>query len=210
MAIIYPATVHPTKLELLAAWLPGRAWFREDTTAGLVRVGSYRFDDPAGEVGIESILVRVGDGPVYQAPLTYRGKPLADADDFLVGTMEHSVLGQRWIYDACGDPVYALAMAAAILAGAGQAEETWEVDGRRERQKPTVAIATTVVRHVEAPAVTAVRHVVDDDPALITADSVELRVVRRLGGLDAPTGNALTGTWDGQPTPVPLAYASLR
>jgi len=32
-------------------------------------------------------------------PLTYRGAPLDGAEDALVGTTEHGVLGRRWVYD---------------------------------------------------------------------------------------------------------------
>lgn len=77
MALLHRANLHPTKLELLAAWLPGRSWFHGQDTADLVRVAGYRFDDPAGAVGIETMLVKAGDGPVHQVPLTYRGAPLA-------------------------------------------------------------------------------------------------------------------------------------
>ncbi|MEE3920757.1 hypothetical protein V2I01_28665 [Micromonospora sp. BRA006-A] len=69
---------------------------------------------------------------MLQVPLTYRGAPLAGADEYLVGVIEHSVLGRRWAYDACGDPVYPPLLAAAVLADAGQAEEYFEVDGKRE------------------------------------------------------------------------------
>ena len=42
----------------------------------------------------------------------------------------------------------------------------------------------------------------------IVADSAELIVVRRPGALPALPGDALVGTWSGQPAPLPLAYAS--
>ena len=93
MALLHRAELRPTKLDLLAAWLPSRRWFHGPAGADIVRVAGFRFDDPAGEVGIETILVRLGDG-VHQVPLTYRGAPLDGADDFLVGTTEHSVLGR--------------------------------------------------------------------------------------------------------------------
>jgi hypothetical protein len=89
-------------------------------------VAGFRFDDPAGEVGIETMLVSADGEIVYQVPLSYRGAPLPDRDAWLIGTSEHSVLGRRWIYDACGDPVYAAALAGVILAGTGQAEELVE------------------------------------------------------------------------------------
>src|SRR4051812_27246948 len=121
MALLHRTTLRPTKLELLSVWLPTRHWFQGD--GEVVRVTGFRFDDPAGAVGVETMLVRCGDGPVHQVPLTYRGAPLAGGDDFLVGTAEHGALGSRWVYDACGDPVYAAALARAISTDGGQAEE---------------------------------------------------------------------------------------
>lgn len=210
MALLHRAKLHPTKLELLAAWLPGRPWYQGQDTSDIVRVAGYRFDDPAGAVGIETMLVKAGDGPIHQIPLTYRGAPLDGGDGWLVGTTEHSVLGRRWVYDACGDPVYAAALASAIFAGTGQAEEFFEVDGRREHREPTMAITNNDAQHASAPTVGPLRRVVDDDPTLIVTDSVELAVVRRLQGSNGLAGARLTGTWNGQPTPLPLAYASLR
>src|SRR6185312_1840324 len=119
MGIVYAAQLKPSKMELVGAWLPKQAWFEGDASE-LVRLGSFRFDDPAGEVGIETHIVGAGD-EVYQVPLTYRGAPLAGAEAFLVGTIEHSVLGCRWVYDAAGDPVYAADLAAALLAAKPQA-----------------------------------------------------------------------------------------
>jgi hypothetical protein len=200
MALVHRATLKPTKLELLTAWLPGRDWYR-GSAEDLVRVAGYRFDDPAGEVGIETLLVRAGEGPVHQVPLTYRGAPLAGGEDWLVGTVEHSVLGPRWVYDGCGDPVYAAALAVAILADNGQAEELVEIDGRLERRELTMTIATVT-------AAGAVAGDVAGDPALVATDSVELTVVRRPDAGNRPAGATLTGAWTGQPTPLPLAYAT--
>ncbi|WBB90709.1 hypothetical protein [Verrucosispora sp. WMMC514] len=205
MALLHRADIRPTKLELLAAWLPGRGWYVG--RAEVARVAAYRFDDPAGQVGIETLLVRGGDGPVHQVPLTYRGAPLDGADEWLVGTTEHSVLGRRWVYDAVGDPVYAAALAEAILAGTGQAEEYFEVDGRREVRPPSMGI-TSDTPAVDVPPVGAVRRVVDGDPTLIVTDTVELAVIRRPGSAAAPVGATLTGTWDD--ARAPLAYAAPR
>ncbi|MCM0676409.1 hypothetical protein NCC78_17195 [Micromonospora phytophila] len=220
MALLHRAKLHPTKLELLAAWLPGRPWYRGEATADVVSLAAYRFDDPAGEVGIETIVVGVGAGagagagPVHQVPLTYRGAPLDGADDWLVGTTDHSVLGRRWVYDGCADPVYAAALTGAIFGRAGQAEEFFEVDGELQRREPSLIVTAGGVGDT-APAVGALRRVVEDDGTLIVTDSVELTVVRRpaAGTTDGGTGPAdamLTGTWPGQPAPLPLAYARLR
>jgi hypothetical protein len=204
MALIHRATLRPTKLELLSAWLPEQAWYAGP--AGEVRrVAAYRFDDPAGAVGIETVLVRAGAGPVHQVPLTYRDAPLPGGDAWLVGTAEHSVLGTRWVYDGVGDPVYAAALAAAILADTGQAEEVVEADGGLERRAPSMDIAGAATADGVVPTVAAVVRVGGDDPTLVVTDTVELAVARGLDRGTRLTGAVLTGTWPGQGTPVPLA-----
>jgi hypothetical protein len=208
MALLHRAELRPTKLELLSTWLPGRRWYQGPADADVVRVAAYRFDDPAGAVGIETMLVSAGDGPVHQVPLTYRGTPLDDGDDWLIGTIEHSVLGQRWVYDACGDPVYAAALASAIYTGGGHAEEFFEVDGRLEHREPTMFVSGSGTEDADVPVIEGIRRVVEEDPTLVVTDPVQLAVVRRLGGGVRLPGAALTGTWSGQPTPMPLAYAS--
>ncbi len=209
MALLHRADLTPTKLDLLAAWLPGCTWFH-GSADGLERVAAYRFDDPAGDVGMETLLVAVGDGPVHQVPLSYRGAPLDGADQWLIGTTEHSVLGRRWVYDACGDPVYAQALAGAVLADTGQADEMIEIDGELRRREPSMTIAGSGVHDGDVPVVGAIEKVEQGDPTLIVTDTVELVVVRRLAGIDARPGATLTGTWSGRPTPQPLAYASPR
>ncbi|MHA7271021.1 CG0192-related protein [Arthrobacter sp. HLT1-20] len=150
MAIVYAAELRPSKMELLAVWLPLQAWFGGGDSA-LVRLGSFRFDDPDGEVGIETQLVGAGS-QVYQVPLTYRGAPLAGAEEFLVGTMEHSVLGHRWVYDATGDPVYVAELAAALLSGKPQAAQFRETDGKMETLPETAQLSSTGASDVELPA----------------------------------------------------------
>ena len=109
MAVIHHTTVKPTKVELLAGWLPGRPWYRGGSDAPVLeKSGGFRLDDPEGEVGIEFLVVTDTSGPssvAYLVPLTYRGAPLEGAEHALVGTMQHGVLGKRWAYDGCHDPV---------------------------------------------------------------------------------------------------------
>lgn len=120
MAIIHRTTMSPGKLDLLRDWLPGQPWYR---TSGrgpeLVKAGGFRLDDPAGEVGIEFMVVTDGSGPgavTYQVPLTYRAGALAAAAGGLIGTAEHGVLGRRWIYDGTRDPVL-VAQLVALMHG---------------------------------------------------------------------------------------------
>ena len=128
------ADVSPTKLELLAGWMGRQRWYAaKGATPSLRKVWSWRLDDPAGQVGIETILVVDDAGPapvLYQVPLTYRRAPLEGAQQALVGTMEHSVLGRRWVYDGPHDPVYAGQLLALVLgeavAQAGSVSDTPE------------------------------------------------------------------------------------
>ncbi len=109
--IISTATIRPTKLELVQAWMGDQRWYAAKGQQPRLRLlAAWRLDDPEGEVGIETLVVadEAGQEPVvYQVPLTYRGEPLGSADHGLVGTTEHSALGRRWVYDAPHDPVYA-------------------------------------------------------------------------------------------------------
>lgn len=203
MALLHRADVRPTKVELLTGWLPGRPWYRGPAAPEFRRVDSFRFDDPQGRVGIETLLVQAGDGPVLQAPLTYRDAPLAGQEQWLLGTMEHSVLGRRWVYDGCGDPVYAATLAATIAGAAGQAEEFVDIDGQLQRREPTAAVQGSGATFGP---VTSVVRVEDGDPTVIVTDTVELRVVRILA--DPPeSGPVLAGTWKGQETPLVLVHA---
>jgi hypothetical protein len=131
MATIHRTTMAPTKLELLATWLPRQPWYRDTgSPPALTRSGGFRLDDPAGEVGIELMLVTDGGGggeTTYFVPLAYRGAPLTGADEALVGTSEHGVLGTRWIYDTAHDPV-AVAQLLALISGAAQAQHQSESD----------------------------------------------------------------------------------
>lgn len=172
MAIIHRATITPTKLELLEEWLGS------DLTGDseLQQVASYRFDDPDGEVGIEALLV-TRDGAVRQAVLTYRSAPLDGAGDHLITTMEHSALGQRWIYDAQGDPV---AVAAYQRALAGQQEqaalEIYDGDTLVGTREPTVELTVS-------------------NPAT-SPDGLDVHLATDIGSAD-PAGPTLLARWDG-------------
>ncbi|WP_116247638.1 hypothetical protein [Nocardiopsis sp. FIRDI 009] len=139
MAIIHKATITPSKEILIGAWLDGRPWAGRGPDQVL---GKYRFDDPEGEVGVESFLLRRGDRLIH-LPLTYRGAPLPGHDDHLVGTMEHSTLGTRWVYDGTKDEVAVACYRRALAGEQEQAElEVWE-DGRLvERRAQQVLVST--------------------------------------------------------------------
>ncbi|MFE3255656.1 1,4-alpha-glucan branching protein [Nocardia sp. NPDC059091] len=125
MAEIHRTTMAPTKLELLARWLPTRHWYSGAESPVLSKSGGFRLDDPAGEVGIELMVVTDDSGvePVaYLIPMTYRGARAEDLDHALIGTSEHGVLGLRWLYDAAHDPVF-IEQAALLLTGKATAQD---------------------------------------------------------------------------------------
>ena len=118
MAIIHRAELKPSKIELITTWLDGQTWGGSGEVTAL---GAYRYDDPDGQVGMEGHLVS-RDGVVLHVPLTYRGAPLDDPDAVLVGELEHSVLGRRYVYDAVTDPVAVGCLARALTGDQQQAE----------------------------------------------------------------------------------------
>lgn len=138
MAYLHDATLVPTKRELLDPWLPQQDWC---TLASLEfdTVGSFRLDDPDGEVGLEGFLLGPAVGGIF-VPLSYRNAPLEGGEPFLIGTTEHSALGTRWVYDAWGDPVWRTVVADTIRSGGTQAVE--EVEGRGVRQPSATVVGS--------------------------------------------------------------------
>jgi hypothetical protein len=211
MAIIHKATLSPSKLELIADYLPKQPWFIQDGSPELI--GAYRFDDPAGEVGLETHIVTAGER-VYQVPLSYRGYELAGAEEWLIGTMDHSVLGKRWVYDACGDPIYVKALATAILTGQKEAELI--VDGELGPRPSTVTVKGSGKLDGGIPALSASAPVSGSGVTIIEAGGLRLKVARVLdvaADVSANTAAApelhseltLNGQWAGLEESVELA-----
>ena len=186
MALLHRADLVPSKLELLAGWLPQQSWFVGDRDAPLTNVASFRFDDPDGEVGVETLLVRAGNGPVMQVPLTYRNEEVPGAEEWFLGTMEHSVLGTRWTYDAIGDPVYLGELARIILTGDSQVELWIEIDGVMTLREPTARVVGS------------------GSEAAPDVDDVAVEIVR-VPGTAVEGSLVLTGTWTDHPEPTVLA-----
>jgi len=132
MAIIHRATLTPSKPVLIGAWLDGRPWAGRGTDEVL---GAYRFDDPEGEVGVEAFLIRRG-GRLLHVPLAYRAAPLTGHEEHLVGTLEHSVLGTRWVYDGTHDEVAVACFRRALAGEQEQAELEIHEDGRVVGRRP--------------------------------------------------------------------------
>ena len=207
MALFHRATVSPTKAELIADWAPTRPW-GPPVADPIDVIGSYRFDDPDGRVGMETHLVTAG-GALMQVPLTYRDEPLDGAEDALITEMQHSVLGTRWVYDGLRDSRFVIMLAAVAMTGQGEALGMAVYDGRWY-------IAPTNVR-IQGGGWTLERVPVDgfelasDDggPAVLHNDRFELTLFRRpVPGPRPAIG--LTASWDGQEDAVVLAEVRER
>lgn len=207
MAIFHQATIKPTKPELIAAWAPTQPW-GPPGDGPIEVIGSYRFDDPEGRVGMETFIVAT-DGDLFHVPLTYRDEPLEGAGAALITEMSHSVLGNRWVYDGLSDPLFVVMLAGVTMTGQGEALGMVVSDGRWY-------IAPSRVR-IHAGGWTNERVPVDRfEPAshdqlepVLRNDRFELKFFRRpqpgdLGGM------RLTATWPGQDQPVVLAAVKER
>lgn len=196
MAQIYNAELSPSKNQVLATVLG-------TDEADIEKLASYRFDDPAGQIGMEVHIVRTPDGSVLQVPLVYRPEPLEDAEeDELITTMEHSVLGTRYVYLGMSDPVFAEALDVTISEERSVAEQ-FLVDG--DTQTPITEGLATVTGTGEIEL-----EEEEDDENLIGV--LELFAELDLEGLSEEEANQpgqLIGTWEGQDTPVLLAHSGL-
>lgn len=198
MALLHEATLRPRKDELIGPWLRTRSWWDGVDERG--PAGSFRLDDPAGEVGIECFLFGSASGSTLFVPVTYRAAPLPDGEDALVGTMEHSVLGTRYVHDACADPVFVATVLDVVRTGGRQADELLRAaDGSETVRTPAVTARGTgdpaLASRDPGAAVVAV-----DGPDRTTVDLGDgrrLTVLRRLGA--APSGPALVGGFVGGP-----------
>ena len=192
MALLYDATLVPGKLELLAGWLPSRPWFAG--TPELEQVGAYRFDDPDGEVGVEAFVLRTAAGALLHVPVTYRASELPGAEDHLVGTIEHSVLGTRWVYDACADPVWATTLATTALTGGTQVELVVDRDGHRETRDPSVTVRGSGDPGAAVSPLSEVTCHEDGPVTRIQAHGLEL-VVAHVVGTEVAAEHYLTAAW---------------
>ena len=207
MALYHRATITPTKAELIAAWVPTRPW-GPPAMGAIEVIGSYRFDDPEGRVGMETHLVTAGD-MLLQVPLTYRDEPLGGAEDALITEMQHSVLGTRWVYDGLRDPRLVIMLAAVAMTGQGEALGMVIYDGRWYIAPSNVRIqgggwtqGSVAVDGFELASDEATGSVLRND-------RFELTVYRRpTPGLRPAIG--LTATWENQAEGVVLAEVRER
>ncbi len=205
MALFHAATVQPTKAEAIAEWIPTRPW-GPPPNAEIEVIGSYRFDDPDGRVGLESFLVEAA-GSTFHVPLTYRDEPLAGAG--LITEMEHTALGTRWVYDGLSDPLYVTMLASISLTGQGEALGMALYEGRWYIA-PTNVRVTGGGWTLERVPVDGFEMVSDDETtARFSNGQFDLAVAHRPRAGEQPT-IGLTARWETADSPVILTEVRQR
>ena len=229
------ATLTPSKVDLLTPWVEQQRWYADKSRTPRLRdLGSYRFDDPAAEVGIEVLLLSDDAAvtpTVYQVPVTYRADPLELAEQALIGTMQHSELGTRYVYDACHDSVFVTELLRTIQTGAQQADLTTPA-GDALPAKVTVSgsgrpgahvseVASCQVLSGEQSNTSVIIHLVDAPPVIVKIfrvlhdghnPDVELQTALSAAGSEVVPHaiGSLSGSWsqpDGSAAHGDLAFA---
>jgi len=205
MAIFQIATNAPPKSEIIAEWIRTQPW-RPTDDVPVELLGGFHLDDPEGEVGMQVFVVQAGD-TLLQVPLTYREAALAEPPDAFIATMEHSVLGTRFLHDGLRDERFTMVLAGVTAAGYGQALGFAKHDDRWLSVPDELTVTTTGTltgrRMVDQLAIQSS----EDELVVLANGSIELTIYRQL--IDRPMPPiALTTTVPGHPSP--LVLASLR
>ena len=132
-----------------------------------------------------------------------------------MGEMDHSVLGTRYVYDGCHDPVFVSELVRAVLTGGTNVPEIRHTDtappvelpstmhvqgsGRPDAALPTIGLLDV------SPSST------DGWPTVIRTGLIEARVLRVLDqDVDPEETSVLTGTWADHEAPCRLASVAVR
>jgi len=214
MALIHKATLTPSKPDLLTTYLRSVPELSAHATDELSQVGAYRFDDPAGQVGIESHILTTASGALLQIPVVYRNEALAGAEAWLVGTMQHSVLGERWVYDACIDSVYVGQLANTMLTGGSEVDEVFETPDGPVHREPSVHVrgSGSGTPSEGPPADVRADRRGDETHIHAASTGMSIRVRHVLSDAPPPADSpaSLSGTWASQPEPIILATLSAQ
>ena len=204
MAIFQVATNTPPKSELIREWLHRQPW-GPTSDEPVEPVGSFHLDDPEGEVGMQVFVVRAGT-TLFQVALTYRDRPLPDAENSFLGEMEHSVLGTRFVYDAIGDERFIMVLAGVAVSGYGQALGFAHHEDRWYSVPDELLVRGTGMLTHRVPVDGFRVDASTEAEVVLRNDGIELTLIRRLDDRPPPA-MGLTATWSGQPAPITLVTA---
>jgi hypothetical protein len=206
LALFHVSTNTPSKAEILATWIPTMPWGSSIRGEPEI-IGSFHLDDPVGEVGLETHLVRTSDA-LLQVPLTYRSSPLAGVEP--IAQMEHSVLGTRWVYDGIDDDCFLMVLCGLTLTGQGESLGWAHHEGRWFVAPTTIKLCHLGPRTTEPVAVDGLRLESDDGSSVTFGRGrLSLTLYRELRpALEGDSG--LAADWPSNSAPVLLASAHLQ
>lgn len=196
MALIYDASIEPGKVDVATRWAGEQRWFAgDDADQPVEKIAAYRFDDPDGVAGFELLLLQRGE-TLFQVPVAYRPEPIDDAWAEPIATMEHSVLGTRYVYPATADPVFWRQLVHAVATGTGQVEQH---DPDRNRLEETVEVVVIPPRGRLPEQPELVAPYAEGSAAVVRTDEIEARVWHRPEPLSGSPAGALVGRIDDGP-----------
>lgn len=205
MAQFHFATSTPTKQELLLTWLEKQTWGATPLLPSNI-LAAFHLDDPDGHVGMQIFFIGL-EHQILICPLTYRNAALPGGDSALLGTLDHSALGTRWIYDGVHDPCLVMVLAAAALTGQGMALGWARKDDRWLAWPESVQLHSGR-RLTEPYAPDRFRLTSNDQVAVFADDQWEMRLARIGQPGIPPVG--LAATWPGQDAPITFVTMNSR
>ena len=120
------------------------------------------------------------------------------------------MLGERWVYDGCGDPVWASTLATAILTEGSQSQMFFEEDGGGRVEIPARMEVRGSGGYGTVPDIEAVQSVAaQGSTTIVHADGVEIALARLLG-TPLDDGPHLLGTIAGSSESLVLAVLVAR
>ena len=100
------------------------------------------------------------------------------------------------MYDGCGDPLWATALAKTVLAGGTGVEEFVDVDGRLQPREATATVLGNGTAGTQVAEIDEVSCHIQGLTTLIRADMLELVVIRVVGA-HVSAVQTPTGSWSG-------------
>lgn len=135
---------------------------------------------------------------------------MVSAAGHLLGTMEHSVLGTRWVYDASADPVFVSTVISVIASGGHEAHlEVHRSDGTISSREPTAQVRGSGSGDLVPPDPTGPLTIVEESGSTSSRLGGLTLTIARLIGTHLPEGPALTATFAGG-TDLTVATASVQ
>lgn len=132
------------------------------------------------------------EGSLFQVPVTYRDEPLSKTPESLIGTIEHSVLGLRYVHDGIYDDQFVTVLAGVASAGYGQSLGFAQQDGRWHAWPDQLRLEGTAELPGRPPVDRFAILNDNNDHVALQNDHIEMTIYRRLTQETQPNHGLLT------------------